>query len=124
MIATERGGSRGTGSQGNRTYKLGVATTVGTAAEEGSDFMAIAAPGHGTPTTPMRAGIIVEEESAEGIGAAADGNLRAFDQKFCRRTGEGSQQPIEAARNSHPLAVPVSESPGCPESSLPSTTLR
>jgi hypothetical protein len=52
------------------------------AAEEGSDFVAIAANSHGTPAAAVRAGIIVEEEAARRVGTTADGCARTFDEEL------------------------------------------
>lgn len=45
----------------------------------------------------MRAGLVVEEESALGIGANSERRLWTLGDKLRRRTGNGSQQPIQAA---------------------------
>ncbi len=45
----------------------------------------------------MRAGLVVEEESALGIGTNSERRLWTLGDKFRRRTGNGSQQPIQAA---------------------------
>ena len=76
------------------------------AAEERGDFVAIAAEGHGTPAAAMRAGIIIEEEAAGGIGAAADGRARAFDEEFGGGASEGGEQPIQAAFTGDELERP------------------
>jgi len=44
----------------------------------------------------MRAGLVVEEESALGIGANSERGFWTFGEKFCRRTGNRSEQPIQA----------------------------
>lgn len=54
----------------------------GVTAEEASNFVTIAADGHGAPTAPTRAGVIVKEEAAGRIGTAADGSAWAFDEEF------------------------------------------
>jgi hypothetical protein len=68
----------------------------GLTAEEGSDFVAIAADGHGAPTAAMGAGIIVKKQSARRIGTAADGRARAFDEKFGGGASQGRKEPVEA----------------------------
>ena len=45
----------------------------------------------------MRAGLVVEEKSALGIGANSERRLCALGEKFCRRTGNRSEQPVQAA---------------------------
>ena len=45
----------------------------------------------------MRAGLVVEEEFALGIGANSERRLWTLGDKLRRRTGNGSQQPIQAA---------------------------
>src|SRR6266403_6039683 len=44
----------------------------------------------------MRAGLVVEEESALGIGTNSERRLWTLGDKFRRRTGNRSQQPIQA----------------------------
>lgn len=66
------------------------------AAEESSNFMAIAADGHGTPTAAARAGIVVEEETAGGIGTPTDGSARAFHKKLRGGTRDGREEPFQA----------------------------
>ena len=67
------------------------------AAEEGGDFVAIAAKLHGTPAAAMRAGIVVEKEAAGGIGATANGGAGALDEEFGGGTSDRGEQPFEAA---------------------------
>jgi len=90
-------GRRSGGSPGNKGFESEVATLPGVPAEEGRDFMAIAADSHGTPAATMRAGIVVKEESAGGIRAAANGRFGAFDEEFCGGTSYRCQQPVETA---------------------------
>ena len=67
------------------------------AAEERRDLVAIAAHGHGTPATAMRARVVVEEHAAGGIGAAPDGSARALDEKFGCRASDSRKEPLESA---------------------------
>ena len=61
------------------------------------NLAAVSASRHGTPAAAMRAGLVVEEESAWGIGANSEGRLCTFGDKLRRRTGNRSQQPIQPA---------------------------
>lgn len=45
----------------------------------------------------MRAGLVVEKESALGIGTNSERRLWTFGDKFGRRTCNRSEQPIQAA---------------------------
>ena len=45
----------------------------------------------------MRAGIIVEKEAAGGVGTAADGSARAFDEELGGGASEGGQEPVQTA---------------------------
>jgi hypothetical protein len=67
------------------------------AAEEGGNLVTIAADGHGAPAPAMCAGIVIEKEAAGGVGAAADGSARAFDEEFGGGAGKGGEEPIQAA---------------------------
>lgn len=58
--------------------------------------MAISTELHGAPTAAVRAGIVVEEEAAGGIGTTANGGTR-LDQEFGGGTGDRREQPFEAA---------------------------
>ena len=69
----------------------------GMAAEKRSNLVAIAASRHRAPAAAVRSGVVVEKEPARGIGAAANGGGRTFDQKFRAGTGDGGKQPLEAA---------------------------
>src|SRR6266436_2505419 len=64
---------------------------------KGGNLAAVSAGRHGTPAAAMRAGLVVEEEPALGIGANSERRLWTLGDKFRRRTGNGSQQPIQAA---------------------------
>ena len=66
-------------------------------ARKGGDLAAVSASRHGTPAAAMRAGLVVEEESALGISANSERRLWTLGDKLRRRTGNGSQQPIQAA---------------------------
>lgn len=66
------------------------------ASEEGGNFVAIATDRHGTPTAAMRAGIIIEEETAGRIGTSANRGVRPFDEEFSGGTGDGREEPFEA----------------------------
>ena len=66
-------------------------------ARKGGHLAAISADRHGTPAAAMRAGLVVEEKSALGIGANSEGGLCTFGEKFCCRTGNRSEQPVQAA---------------------------
>ena len=83
------------------------------AAQEGGDFVTIAAELHGTPAAAMRPGIVVEKKAAGGIRATANGCARALDQEFGGGTSDSGKQPFEAtfARNEleGPGAVPRDE---------------
>ena len=66
-------------------------------ARKGGHLAAISADRHGTPAAAMRAGLVVEEQSALGIGANSERGLWTFGEKFRRRTGNRSEQPIQTA---------------------------
>jgi hypothetical protein len=66
-------------------------------ARKGGHLATISADRHGTPAAAMRAGLVVEEESALGIGANSERSLCTFGEKFCRRTGNRSEKPVQAA---------------------------
>jgi len=74
----------------------GVAAARSASTEKRSDFVAIAAYGHGAPAAAVSTGIVVEEQTAGGVRAAADGGAGAFDKKFCGGTSESREEPIEA----------------------------
>jgi hypothetical protein len=76
------------------------------AAKKRSDFVAIATKRHGAPAAAMRAGIIVKQEAAGGIGAAADGGTRAFDEQFRGGTSKGCEEPVQAAFTGDKLKGP------------------
>ena len=67
------------------------------AAEEGGDFVTVAAELHGAPAAAMRAGIVVEKEVAGRIGAPANGSTQAFDKELGGGTGDGGEEPFETA---------------------------
>lgn len=67
------------------------------AAGKGSDFMAIAAPGHGAPATAMRARGIIEKEATGRIGANAKRRAGAFGDQLSGGTCDGRQEPIQTA---------------------------
>ena len=71
------------------------------AAEKGSDLVAIAAGGHGTPAAVARAGIVIKEETAGGIGAAANGSSGTFNEKLSGGAGNGGEEPFEASFTGH-----------------------
>lgn len=58
--------------------------------------MAVAADSHGAPAAATRAGVVVEEEAAGGIGTAANRGVGSFDQQFGGGASQGSKQPVEA----------------------------
>jgi len=84
----------------------GIAAARGVAAEEGGNFVTIAADGHGAPAASMCAGIIVEEKAAGGVGAAANRGARTFDEEFGGGAGDGGEEPIQAAFAGHELECP------------------
>ena len=106
----------GEGSRGSRGFfeDAGAETTSGivaacrATAQEGSNLMAIAAKGHGAPAAPVRAGIIVKEEAAGRVGAAADRRAGAFDEEFGGRAGNCGEKPVQATFASHELQRPGS----------------
>jgi len=69
--------------------------------------VAIAANGHGAPAAAVGARVVVEEEAARGIGANADGCVRAFDDQFGGRTRDGGEEPLEAAFASDEFQAPA-----------------
>src|SRR6266850_5228855 len=75
----------------------GIATCSGMPACKSGDLAAVSASRHGTPAAAMRAGLVVEEESALGIGANSERRLYTLGDKLRRRTGNRSQQPIQPA---------------------------
>jgi len=76
------------------------------AAQEGSYLAAVAAHGHGTPAAPMRTRVIVKKEATGGIGAAADGNIGAFDEQLRRGTGNRGEEPVQAVFASQEFQAP------------------
>ena len=76
------------------------------AAEEGSNFVTIAAGRHGAPAAAVRTGVIVEKEAAGGIRAATNGRAKPFDEKIGGRTGDSGEEPLEAALACNELEGP------------------
>ena len=74
-------GRRSGGSPGNKGFESEVATLPGVPAEEGRDFMAIAADSHGTPAATMRAG------AGGALAALESGSLRTSRDGEVRLTG-------------------------------------
>lgn len=70
---------------------------MGMAAQEGGDFVAIAAKLHGTPAAAMRAGVVVEEQLAGRIRTTTNGSAGTFDEEFGGGAGDGSEEPFQAA---------------------------
>src|SRR6476661_4754880 len=68
----------------------------GMPARKGGDLAAVSASRHGTPAAPVRSRLVIEEKSASGIGASPERRPCTLGDKLCRRTGNRSQQPIEA----------------------------
>jgi len=66
----------------NGGFESGAGTVRTVAVQKGGHLVAVAADGHGAPAAAMRTGIIVKEETAGGIGAAANGRVGSFDNKF------------------------------------------
>ena len=64
---------------------------------EGGDLAAVSANGHRTPAAAVCARFVVKEEAATGIGTKPQACARTLGNELRRRTGYGSQQPIEAA---------------------------
>jgi len=67
------------------------------AARKRGDFMAIAAKRHRAPAPAARAGVIIEKESARGVGADAQTGTCAFGDEFRGRTGNGCEEPVQTA---------------------------
>jgi hypothetical protein len=84
-------------SRDNSAKRLSLAAAHGAPAKEGRNFMAVAADCHGTPAAAVRAGIVIKEQPAGGIGAAADGRARSLDEEFRGGAGESGEEPVEAA---------------------------
>ena len=59
--------------------------------------MAVAAYRHGAPAAAVRAGIIIKEETAGGIGTPADRGVRTFDEEFGGGPGKCGEKPVQAA---------------------------
>ena len=76
------------------------------AAEEGSNFVTIAAGRHGAPAAAVRTGVIVEKEAAGGIRAATNGRARPFDEEIGGGTGDSGEEPLEAALACNELEGP------------------
>jgi len=77
------------------------------AAEEGSDFVTIAANGHGTPAAVVGARVIVEEKATRGIGATTDRRAGAFYEELGGGTCNGGEEPFEAAFAGDELQPPA-----------------
>jgi hypothetical protein len=75
------------------------------AAGKGSDFVAIAAAGHGAPAAAMRARGIIEE-AAGRIGTNAKGRAGSFGDQLSRGTCDGRQEPIQTAFAGDKLQAP------------------
>lgn len=73
----------------------GITAAGGVAAEEGSDFVAIAANGHGAPAAVVCARVVVEEKATRGIGATADRRVGALDEELGGGTRNGGEEPLE-----------------------------
>lgn len=69
--------------------------------------MAIAANGHGAPAAAMSARVVIEEESARRISAAAHRGVGAFDEEFGGGTRDGGKKPFEAAFAGHEFQAPA-----------------
>jgi hypothetical protein len=78
------------------------------AAEKGSDFMAIAAAGHGAPAPSMRSGVIVKKEPAGGVGTAPDARPRSFDEELGGGAGKRGKEPVQATLARDELERPCS----------------
>ena len=74
---------------------------------KGRDFAPVAADRHGTPAAPVRAGGIVEKETASRIGAQPQPRLRAFRDDVGRGTGHRGEQPLEAALPGDKFDFPI-----------------
>ena len=68
----------------------------GMAAGKGSDFVAIAATGHGAPAAAARAGGIIEKEPAVRVAADAQAGTGTFCDELGCRTGDGGEEPVQA----------------------------
>lgn len=66
-------------------------------AGKGGDLAPVSANCHRTPAAAVRPRFVVEKEPAMGIGAQPEPCPCTLGDEFCRRTGNGSKQPIEAA---------------------------
>lgn len=84
----------------------GVAASRRVTAKEGSDLVTVAANGHGTPAAAAGAGIVVKEQAAGRVGAAADRGARTFDEELGGRAGECGEEPVEPAFASDELKRP------------------
>jgi hypothetical protein len=76
------------------------------AANKRGDFAAVAADGHGAPSAAPGPGVIVEKKTASRVGATPDRGAGAFDQQLGGRTGDGGQEPIQAAFSCDKLKGP------------------
>jgi len=79
----------------------------GAAAEKQGYFVAIAANGHGTPAAAMGARVVIEEEAASRIGAAAHRGVGALDEEFGGGPRNGGEEPFEAAFAGDELQTPA-----------------
>src|SRR5260370_30769383 len=62
-----------------------------------SDFAAVAANGHGTPTAAACARIIVKEQTTVRIGANPKARAGALSDNLRARAGHRGEQPVKAA---------------------------
>jgi hypothetical protein len=67
------------------------------ASQKRSDFAAIAATGHRAPAAAMGARVIVKKQPARGIRAAPYRDFGSFHEQLGRGSGDGGEQPLEAA---------------------------
>lgn len=86
--------------------RLGSTAAGGVAAEEGGNFVAVAADGHGTPAAAAGAGIVVEEEAAGWVRTASDRRARTFDEEFSAGASNGGEEPLETTFTGHKLKGP------------------
>ena len=77
-------------------FLFSLAAARGMAAGKGSDFVAVAATGHGTPAAAARARGIIKKQPAVRVRANAQAGTGTFGDELCCRTGDGGEKPVQA----------------------------
>src|SRR5262249_52457163 len=76
---------------------------------ERGNFAAVSAKRQGAPAPPVRPGIVVEEETAGGVGAATNARRVPFDDHLSGRPCDSRQKPIKPAFSRYILEAPSAD---------------